>query len=133
MSTPRLAPPSLVIGGIGVGCGGIPVFLDDDLPDLGYASVTPSGAFITLNPARLSQVAPVVQVFIFAHECGHLVTRGTEMASDCWAIQNGKQRGWFGPVNYPWLVQTMIDSPGDFTHPPGAARLRNIENCYNAI
>lgn len=128
-----LAPKPLIVGGIEVGCGSVPIYLNSGLNDFGYASITPYGSFITLNPDRLASVAPVVQVFIFAHECGHLVTAGSETAADCWAIQNGKLNGWFGPINYPFLVQTMRDSPGDFTHPPGPARLQNIVNCYNAI
>jgi hypothetical protein len=87
---------------------------------------------MTLNPQMMSSRPAVIQWLIFAHECGHLMTRGNEAVADCWAIKRGRDQGWFTPSNFDDLMRELRQNPGSMSHPPGAVRIQHMANCFAA-
>lgn len=120
--------PNPTIGGIAVSCMGISTWLDDGINDI---AVAVPGA-IVLNPA-LGNWPPVVQVFVYAHECAHHIPAigSNENAADCWAIKLGRNQGW---INYQGLslIQAYFqNNQGDWTHLPGPFRIMQMQACFN--
>lgn len=119
-------PGQLNLGGLTAQCFNIPTVIEW-IPDMGYARP----GVIYLNPNLFNQ--PVaLQRFVYAHECGHHVVGMDDAAADCWAIRIGRDQGWFRPEDFQWLVMTFQNSPGDWSHAPGPARLQNLAMCYNS-
>ncbi|MGE0677209.1 hypothetical protein [Pseudolabrys sp.] len=87
---------------------------------------------IILDPMIVGSLPPKVQLFFYAHECGHHMVGMNENAADCWAAKVGKAQGWFSPSDMQYLVQIFQWNPGDWTHAPGPVRLQNIWACYNS-
>jgi hypothetical protein len=119
--------PNPVIGGVSVSCMGVPTWVDDSIGDLAIAV---NGA-IVLNTS-LQNFPPVVQVFVYAHECAHQLPaiRSNENAADCWAIKLGRNQGW---IDFSGLrvIQTFFSSgQGDWTHLPGYLRIQQMEACF---
>ena len=70
------------------------VQFDNTIPTEGMASDRPGT--IHLNYKRLQGLDPLIQLFVFNHECAHLNLRngGTESQADCWAVKRGLQEKW---------------------------------------
>jgi hypothetical protein len=132
------------IAGIPVSCRdfrGVPVALvpDPTLPDVGAARIVNNQPVIFMNPAVLNVQAPAMQLFWYAHECGHHalghmvnLNQMSEAQADCWAVRTGRSQGWFPPQAFQLLIATLGNSPGDFWgHLPGPARIRNMAACYS--
>ncbi len=119
--------PNPLIGGVRVSCMGVPTWIDDQINDIAIAV---PGA-IVLSPA-LGNWPPVVQVFVYAHECAHHLPAigSNESAADCWAIKLGRNQGW---INLPGLrtIQAYFqNNQGDWTHLPGQLRIRQMQACF---
>ncbi|WP_440217260.1 hypothetical protein [Chromobacterium piscinae] len=122
------------IGGASVVCMGIPTVVVSPLNDIAYAA--PAGTMfpfpaILLRP-DVFQYPPVLQLFIYAHECGHFNVGPDETAADCWAIKLGRNQGWFTAASFPLLIQALGNSPGNSTHLPGPYRLAALQQCFLA-
>lgn len=120
--------PNPTIGGVRVSCMGVPTWLDDGINDIAIAV---PGA-IVLSPA-LGNWPPVVQVFVYAHECAHHIPAigSNENAADCWAIKLGRNQGW---INFQGLrvIQTYFqNNQGDWTHLPGGMRIQQMQACFS--
>ena len=70
------------------------VRFDNSIPTEGMASDRPG--IIYLNYKQLKGLDPLIQLFVFNHECAHLNLRfgGTESLADCWAVKRGLQEKW---------------------------------------
>lgn len=112
-------------------CGAYSIYLDENLPEVAIARYNGYEGYIILNPLRMANMPTELKLFIFAHECGHLVLRGSEADADCWAVRLGRDQGWFVGENFKYLVDDLANSPGDFTHAPGPERLRHIADCFS--
>lgn len=117
--------PNPIIGGVPVSCGGNVTIV---APVNDIAKAMPGR--IVLNPAFF-QLPPVVQLFIYAHECGHHVVGLNEAAADCWAIKTGRNQGWLPPQGANLVGAFFINTPGDWTHAPGPYRVQQMAACYN--
>jgi hypothetical protein len=120
--------PNPMIGGVSVSCMGVPTWLDDEINDIAIAV---PGA-IVLSPA-LGNWPPVVQVFVYAHECAHHLPaiRSNENAADCWAIKLGRNQGWIDFQGLR-LIQTYFqNNQGDWTHLPGRWRIQQMQACFS--
>lgn len=120
--------PNPMIGGVRVSCMGVPTWLDGGINDIAIAVL---GA-IVLSPA-LGNWPPVVQVFVYAHECAHHIPAigSNENAADCWAIKLGRNQGW---INFQGLrvIQTYFqNNQGDWTHLPGGMRIQQMQTCFS--
>ena len=113
-----------VIGGVPVSCRGA-VTIVAPIDDI--ARAVPGQ--IILNP-MLFQLPPVVQVFVYAHECAHQIVGSNEMAADCWAIKLGRNQGWLPAAAIGVIQQYFGNSPGDWTHEPGPTRIARMQSCY---
>jgi hypothetical protein len=118
--------PTPMIGGVRVVCGGAITFVQPGLNDIAKAAP----GQIILRP-DLFDYPPVIQLFVYAHECGHQMVGANESAADCWAIKIGRNQGWLPPQFTPMLVAAFGNSQGDWTHAPGPARINNMAGCYN--
>lgn len=117
--------PAPVLAGVQVGCAGIPAYVAN-IPDLALAQ---PGA-ILLRPDFFALPA-VVQLFVYAHECAHLVAVGPdEAAADCWAVQLGRNQGWLDQGGLEIVARHSVGSPGDWTHAPGPLRVRRMWQCF---
>lgn len=119
-----IGPGQLVLAGLPVVCGGIPTAIQR-INDMAFA--TPG--WIILHP-DLFRLPPVVQVFIYAHECGHHNVGLNDAAADCWAIRTGRNQGWFTAGDIDLLVYYFGHGTGDFSHAPGPERIRNMVQCF---
>jgi hypothetical protein len=122
-------PGTFRIDGIPVSCGANVTILNPGLRDVGSNDLQ---GRIFINPYVLSRQPTALKLFWYAHECGHTMVGPNESDADCWAIKTGKSQGWFTPDNFPALIRLFANNPGDWTHLPGPARVRHIEECYGA-
>jgi hypothetical protein len=122
----QVVPPGqLTLAGFPVYCGNIPTAIQP-INDIAYA--TPG--WIILHP-DLFQLPPVVQIFIYAHECGHHAVAGTnDAAADCFAIRLGRDQGWFREQDIAWLQVFFGQGTGDYSHAPGPIRIQNMMSCF---
>lgn len=131
LNTAQAAPVLLgqnpTVGGVGVSCMGVPTWLDDNINDIAIAA---QGA-IVLNPA-LGNWPPVVQVFVYAHECAHHIRAigSNENAADCWAIKLGRNQGWIDLQGLRVIQAYFQNNQGDWTHLPGQLRIRQMQACF---
>ena len=50
----------------------VPIWFDRNIGDAAIARRFPNGSmFIAFNPDAMQRMTPLVQVFVFAHECAH--------------------------------------------------------------
>jgi hypothetical protein len=119
--------PNPIIGGVPVSCMGVPTWVDDQIPDIAMAV---PGA-IVLHP-QLGSWPPVVQIFVYAHECAHHVPAigSNENAADCWAIKLGRNQGWINPASIGVIQAYFVTSPGNWTHLPGPLRVQQMQGCF---
>jgi hypothetical protein len=111
------------------------------LNDVGKATIYGGFPVIFLNPNVLRGLPPAIQLFWYAHECGHHVLGHplsqfqitAERNADCWAIRIGRDQGWFTQYDLVNMKQYFINNPGSlWGHLPGPQRLRNFANCFNS-
>jgi len=124
-SAQQVLGPNPTIGGMAVSCSGA-ITIVAPVSDL--AKAVPGQ--IILNPI-LFTYPPVVQVFVYAHECAHQFVGSNETAADCWAMKTGRNQGWLPPQAANLIGAAFLDSPGDWTHAPGPMRVQQMAVCYN--
>ena len=120
--------PNPIVGGVRVSCLGIPTWLDDEIQDIAIAV---PGA-IVLNPS-LNNWPPVVQVFVYAHECAHHLPAigSNENAADCWAIKLGRNQRWINVQGLRVIQAYFQNNVGDWTHLPGELRIGQLQSCFS--
>ena len=123
------SPGTFTIDRFPVDCGTNVTVLNPQLRDAGMNDLQ---GHVYLNPTIVRGLPTSVKFFIYAHECGHSVVGANESAADCWAIQTGKQEGWFTPQNFSALMQFFASNPEGWTHAPDRARLRRMAACFAA-
>ncbi len=119
--------PNPTIGGVSVSCMGIPTWVDDQIQDV---AISVPGA-IVLHP-MLGNWPPVVQVFVYTHECAHQLPAigSNENAADCWAIKLGRNQGWINPASLGVIQSYFLNNPGNWTHLPGPLRVQQMQACF---
>jgi hypothetical protein len=121
-------PLSCTIGG-----RPIPIFIDNSLDDVGIARIFPDGRYyIAINDDRMQTYEPIVQIFIFAHECGHHLgpTMGESWA-DCVAAKELRRLGYVTTfAQVATIMRSFEASPGSpMGHLPGPYRAELIRQC----
>jgi hypothetical protein len=128
LSFSQVFPPgTFSIDGIPVNCGMVATVMNPKLPDVGMNDLR---GHITINPNIFNSQPTVLKLFWYAHECGHSNVGPSENAADCWAIETGKRQNWFPPEAFSTLEAAFANSPGDWTHLPGPARVQHIKEGY---
>lgn len=122
-----IAPGTLLLDGYPVSCGASPTILTG--PELGdLAKGGPGGIF--LNWPSFSSYPTGVKIFIYAHECSHFLFGSDENLADRFAINLGRNQGWINDLVLQQICQSVIMSPGSWTHLPGPPRCRNMINYF---
>jgi hypothetical protein len=121
-----IPPGSLFIAGRPFACGHRTTFIVQGLGQ--WAQIAPPNG-IMLDQSLLIEL-PVVQMFTYAHECGHYQVGFDELAADCWSATNGKQTGWLSQADVNWLANYFSQLPSLPSHPSNIVRAQNILQCY---
>jgi len=118
---------SVKLSGRTVRCGSVRTVMDASLPSEGAAA---PGRLLLLNPRLLRQHTEIVRLFVFHHECGHHHVGASELAADCYGVEQGVQQGWLDKTGLREVCESFDDAPETPTHPSGRRRCRNLEVCY---
>lgn len=123
-AAPESLGPTPVIGGLPVHCGGVPTVVLA-MPDIASAGA----GVIALSPVVFS-LPPKLQLFIYAHECAHLVFGPDEANADCSAVRTGRDERWLQARDLADLATYLDRRPVDRAHAPGRARITHLTECY---
>ena len=126
-----VAPGRLRLGGRRVQCGKRPSILDPEFDTWAGAYTKPG--FIIVNPIYMRQEARVVQLYIYAHECGHQFRGFDEDTADAFAIRRGVRQGWLKNAGMKQVCRFISRVPGDAEHPAGPVRCRRMMKVYKNI
>lgn len=110
----------------------VPIYISYSMNNVGMATKGGSNPFIIFNPNILSQFSPVVQIWWFAHECGHtmLGPYHTESQADCFAGAELRRKGVLQhPAQLNGFLAEMANLPYGGEHLPGAYRVQTIASC----
>lgn len=116
-----------------------------DLPNPAWASwVDDHQPIIYWNRKALTGASEVSRLFIYLHECGHIVLRhiyGTastieerrklEDEADCWAIQLMLDAGMIKGRHLRQLEREWKRNKGDLTHQSGKELVRSFRTCLS--
>ncbi len=117
------------IGGRVMQCKNTKIVLDEKSPAAGYARQ----GLIGFNLRLLKKYPPVVQQFIFMHECGHQTKEvgANEIKADCWGIRKGMEQGWIRRKQLFKICDSFYNTLGTLRHLPGPTRCRSMIFCYH--
>lgn len=124
-------PGRLRLGGRRVMCGRRPSILDPEFDTWAGAYTNPG--FIIVNPRYMQKETKVVQLYIYAHECGHQFRGFDEDTADAFAIRRGVRQGWLKRRGMKQVCRFISKVPGDSEHPAGPLRCRRMVVVYNDI
>ncbi len=110
-----------------------------DLGDVGRAWVLRSIPYIVMDKVLLAKLPEKLQLFFYVHECAHHVlghwynvTRTSEQEADCWAIKQGRNRGYFTRGDVVKFKPYFAKSRGStWGHLPGPKRVEFLLNCFD--
>lgn len=123
-----IAPGKLKIAGRIMGCGRTPTLISNSFWDYGGAT----RGLIILNRKRLKTLPGAVQLYVYAHECGHQIYGVSEPRADCYAVKRGRREGWLSKRGMEQICHFLKDLPGDHVHPPGPVRCKTMTACYKS-
>lgn len=98
--------------------------------DTGGGEAASGGTGIWLNYPMLKKTPPVVQWFIFYHECGHLQIDGggTELRADTWATKFGVEQGWLKTEeDLQHVCDSWEGAPAIGVHPAASTRCAHVK------
>ena len=110
-------------------CGRRPTVSDPNFDSWGGAYP----GFIILNPKALRGLPTAVQLYVYAHECGHQFGGAGESKADRFAIRRGVRRGWLRKNGMKQICAFISKIPGDAAHPPGPLRCKRMTVYYNKL
>jgi len=128
--TPKINSDGKVeIAGERVKCEDVRIRLDNKLDNLGVSY--PEERIIIINPRELSYFEGAVQLFVWAHECGHIIQDGgSEVDADCFAVKKGIDDGWLTRKTMMWVCRSFGNEPANDVYPSGVRRCALAQFCY---
>jgi hypothetical protein len=117
----------LVLDGRRIRCNGRPTVLDPQLND--YAAA-PYPQFVILNMPYVAKVPTAVKLWIYSHECGHLLGGPDESKADCFAVRQGRRDGWLTPQGLDEVCNFISAARPDAVHFGGAERCSLMRQCW---
>ena len=123
---------------------GVPVWTEPayQLNDAAFATAAPNGAPVILaNPAALQRFSPLMQRWIYHHECGHHalghavrnIPLTQEQEADCFAAVTMVNNGELPTPMVQQVQQELANmGAGDWTHLPGPVRAVNLVGCLQS-
>ncbi len=124
-----IAPGQFALAGATASCDAAPTVLNPHLDDTAAAY----GDFIVVNPGRLTGLAPAVQHWAYAHECGHIRFGADEARADCSAVEDGARQGWLTRSGLDQVCDYIGTTKADLRHDGGAARCRAMRVCFAKV
>ncbi len=119
-------PGTLVLAGKRLRCG-----KTQTLVNVKYWKTAGSiPGLIGLNPRKLKRYSPLVQWFIYTHECGHQYKGRSERKADCWAARRGHQQGWLKKSGLRRICATLRHDPAKGAYPSGKTRCAIMRRCF---
>lgn len=122
-----LAPGRLKLAGRTMRCRRTPTLISHTFWDYGGAKK----GMIILNPTKLEGLSPAVQLYVYAHECGHQIYGPRETRADCYAVERGKRDGWLDRQGMDDVCTFIEQHPPDWVHPPGPKRCEIMRACFD--
>jgi len=116
----------LVLGGHRMSCGSWATIFDPSLND--YAASYPQ--FIILNMQYVATAPTAVKLWIYTHECGHLLGGPDENNADCFAVRRGRNDGWLGLRALDEICTFISSARADSAHSDGLERCNLMRKCY---
>jgi hypothetical protein len=107
-------------------CGATPTVLDPRLND--YAAAYPK--FIIVRPALMARPTTPVKLWIYYHECGHIVRGPDTDAADCYGVERGVHEGWLTAAGLDQICAFIRPGHADATHRAGPRRCELMRACY---
>lgn len=126
-----VSPGRLRLGGRRVLCGKRPSILDPEFDTWAGAYTNPG--FIIVNPIYMQRETKAVQLYIYAHECGHQFRGFDEDTADAFAVRRGVRQGWLKRSGMKQVCRFISRVPGDAEHPAGPLRCRSMMRVYHDI
>lgn len=122
----KLVGRSVTLAGRKMSCGNADIMVDRDLPSEGGAGDT----VLILNPVMLNKQPPIVRLFVFKHECGHITVGDSELDADCYAVNYGVREGWLDRKGLGEVCDSFEGAPETDTHPSAKRRCANLDRCF---
>jgi len=121
-------PDMFSIDRIPVSCGVDIFVLDKTLPVVG---VNKGDGHIVLNPDILEGMPEILKLYVASHECAYTVVgHKNEAAAACWAVQNGRDQGWFSPKGFKLLTHLLREQEDGWPPPLSARAIAALKKCY---
>jgi hypothetical protein len=117
----------LVLDGHRMRCGQWATVLDPNLND--YAAA-PYRQFVILNMLYVAKVPTAVKLWIYNHECGHLLGGPDENKADCFAVRRGRAAGWLMPQGLDEVCSFISAARPDTMHVSGPDRCKLMRQCW---
>jgi hypothetical protein len=117
----------LVLDGHRMVCGNHATVLDPNLND--YAAA-PYPQFVILNMPLIAKVPTPVKLWIYNHECGHLVGGPDESKADCYAVRRGRSSGWLDTAGLEQVCSFISVARPDAVHASGPDRCNLMRECF---
>ena len=122
------ADGSFQVAGRRMKCENVRTRMDRDLPNLGIA--VPAERLLLINPVSIGRQPGVVQMFVYAHECGHHRVGASELGADCWAVHRGVTDGWLSRDSLHHICRSFGGRPATATHPSAQNRCAALDRCF---
>jgi hypothetical protein len=119
-------PGQLVLDGHHMSCENAATILDPNLDD--YGKSYPQ--FVILNSSRIDTVPTPVKLWIYSHECGHLVGGADENKADCSAVKSGREAGWLDARGLDEVCNFISAAHADTAHFGGTDRCKLMRACF---
>ena len=113
----------------------VPEYFDRSIaPYGGFTSMGPNGPYIRFNPDMWFRAPSYMNVFLRAHEYGHIFSRGPfanpEANADCWAARElGRTDPQILDQVIAYMLNVMGPNGGDATHGNGFQMAQLIRQC----
>jgi hypothetical protein len=115
----------LTLDGHRMQCGKAATVLDPNLND--YGKSYPQ--FIILNMTSIAKLPTAVKLWIYNHECGHVLEGPDEVNADCFAIRRGHASGWLDNRGLEQVCSFISAARPDLSHVSGPDRCTLIRRC----
>lgn len=111
------------VGGTQVFCGGARTYVAR------MNELATSYPGMILVSRQLFTLPPLVQRYVYAHECSHLMLGSNEAAVDCHTVRLGRDQGWLSPQDLSTVTRYLASSPGIWSHAPNSQREQRMWRC----
>jgi hypothetical protein len=117
---------ALEIDGERFSCGHRPTVIAERLDDYAAAYY----GFLIVNEERFSKLPMTLKRYVYAHECAHQFVGRSELAADCYAVQQGRRDGWLDEQGVDTICGFIGQAKASSTHPAGPQRCEHIRACF---